>query len=75
LLAVFDGASPCSEAPRHLDRLRRIRELLRKRSGPDASGTHLLCLSGAGFTHDLRAVAAADPAVQLIDLDRLYRGE
>jgi AAA+ ATPase superfamily predicted ATPase len=59
----------------HLDRLRRIRELLDKRSGPHVPGARLLCFSGAGFTDELRTIAAADPTVQLVGLDRLYQGE
>ncbi|MGW0823919.1 hypothetical protein [Streptomyces sp. NPDC002845] len=59
----------------HLDRLRRIRELLRGRPGLHAPDTRLLCFSGAGFTGELRALADADPTVQLVGLDRLYEGD
>jgi hypothetical protein len=36
--------------------------------------TRLLFCSAAGFTDDLRARAAADPSIVLVDLDRLYHG-
>jgi AAA+ ATPase superfamily predicted ATPase len=53
----------------HLDRLRRVRELLGRR----AEGARLLCFSGAGFAADLRAEARRGN-VELVDLDRLYGG-
>lgn len=52
-----------------LDRLRRVRELL----GDRARGSRLLCFGGAGFTPELHAAAGSD--VELVDLDRLYRGD
>jgi len=55
----------------HLERLRRARHLLEVK-GYDTSATRLACYSGAGFDPDLRDVAAADPLVQLVGLDRLY---
>ncbi|SFB85231.1 hypothetical protein [Streptomyces aidingensis] len=55
-------------------RLERIRELLRAREGMAAEAARPLCFGGAGFTEELRAVAEADPSVQLIGLDRLYDG-
>jgi AAA+ ATPase superfamily predicted ATPase len=75
LLAIGEAKWNETMGTGHLDRLRRIRELLRKRSGTDAAGTRLLCFSGAGFSDGLRAAAGADPSVQLVDLERLYRGE
>ncbi|WP_436786453.1 AAA family ATPase [Yinghuangia sp. YIM S10712] len=59
----------------HLERLGRIRDLLRARSGVDAAQTRLLLFSGAGFTDDLHRTADADPSVQLVDLARLYVAE
>lgn len=56
----------------HLDRLRRARELLSVK-GERAADATLACYSGAGFSTELRAVAASDPRVLLVDLDRLYR--
>jgi hypothetical protein len=58
----------------HLDRLRRARDLLAV-GGHRTADTVLACYSGAGFTSDLEAVAAADRRVALIDLARLYRAD
>lgn len=57
----------------HLDRLRRARDLLSVR-GHQASDAILACYSGAGFTSELAAVAAADRRVLLVDLELLYQG-
>lgn len=54
----------------HLNRLRRIRELLGTRAVP---GCRLLAFSGAGFAPELRTGEASCDVV-LVDLDRLYRG-
>ncbi|MEV5414069.1 ATP-binding protein [Thermopolyspora sp. NPDC052614] len=56
---------------RHLDRLRRARDLLAVKSY-DTSQTVLVCYSGAGFDPALQAQAAADDRIRLIDLRRLY---
>ena len=58
----------------HIRRLAHIRELLRQRGDIRAHGTRLLCFSGAGFSRELVAAARADPAVQLVGLQRLYEG-
>lgn len=55
----------------HLERLRRARDLLAVK-GYDTSATRLACYSAAGFDRELSDLAAADPVVQLIGLDRLY---
>ena len=55
---------------RHLDRLRRARDLLSVR-GYDTTGAWLACYSGSGFDHELRAAAGRD-RVLLVDLARLY---
>jgi uncharacterized protein len=57
----------------HLDRLRRARDLLSVR-GHEAADAILACYGGAGFTAELRTVAATDPRVLLVDLARLYQG-
>jgi uncharacterized protein len=54
---------------RHVDRLRRARDLLAVK-GFNTRGTILACYSGAGFSDDLRA--AQDRDVRLIGLDQLY---
>jgi AAA+ ATPase superfamily predicted ATPase len=57
---------------RHLERLRRARELLAVK-GFDTSRTVLICYSGAGFDDELRAEAmATEGRVLLVDLARLY---
>ncbi|HWM06390.1 MAG TPA: hypothetical protein VNP92_28955 [Actinophytocola sp.] len=58
----------------HLDRLRRIRQLLVAQDRPGAESTRLLCFSGTGFTAELRA-AERDGQVSCIGLDRLYTVE
>ena len=55
----------------HLDRLRRIRELLSANGKHDAARTRLVCFSGAGFTAELREMAERGEA-DLIGLDDLY---
>ncbi|MFE9093636.1 ATP-binding protein [Streptomyces sp. NPDC007264] len=77
LLAIGEAKWNDTMGLAHLERLRRIRHLLASRAtGTTASDrTRLLCFSGAGFTDDLRGIADRDPAVQLVDLNRLYEGE
>jgi uncharacterized protein len=84
VLGVADGKTPLlaiGEAKwnvvmgrRHVDRLAAIRELIRTTGRYDASATRLLCFSGAGFTPELRALAAQTPDIALIDAAALYRG-
>jgi uncharacterized protein len=57
---------------RHLERLRRARDLLSVK-GYDTAATILACYSGAGFTDALTSQAAADPRVLLVGLERLYQ--
>ncbi|GII02877.1 ATP-binding protein [Planobispora takensis] len=56
---------------RHLERLRTARDLLAVRKH-DTEGTRLICYGGAGFDDDLRAAAADDTRIVLVDLPRLY---
>lgn len=56
---------------RHLDRLRRARDLLAVK-GYDMTSTRLTCYSGAGFDVALAEAASADPHVRLVDLGDLY---
>ena len=51
---------------RHVERLRRARELL----GPRAAGARLLLVAGGGFEE----AVLADPEVETVDLARLYKG-
>jgi uncharacterized protein len=57
---------------RHLDRLRRARDLLSVK-GFQTAGTRLACYSGTGFSRGLRTLAASEPRVLLVGLDRLYQ--
>jgi uncharacterized protein len=57
---------------RHLDRLRRARDLLSVR-GYDTRETTLACYSGAGFEPPLLDVARTDPSVRLVGTEDLYR--
>ncbi len=52
--------------PRHVGRLRRVRELL----GPRAAGARLLLVGSGGFAGG----AGHEPEVELVDLKRLYDG-
>ncbi|WP_370270825.1 ATP-binding protein [Streptomyces sp. V4I8] len=56
----------------HLERLRRIRALLTAQGRHGAENAKLACYSGAGFTDELRAQAAHDPAIVLVGLEDLY---
>lgn len=55
-----------------LGRLHRACELVTTR-GYDTRTARLTCYSGAGFDHQLRAAAANDSRVQLVELADLYR--
>lgn len=58
---------------RHVERLGRARDILAAQ-GYDTRETILACYSGAGFADDLRAAAADDERLLLVDLERLYQG-
>lgn len=57
---------------RHLERLRRARDLLSVK-GYDTAATILACYGGAGFSDELKSLAATDPRVLLAGLDQLYQ--
>ncbi len=57
----------------HLHRLEHVRSLLVTR-GRDAKGAKLLAFSASGFDRALTNEARGRADVELIDLDRLYRG-
>ncbi|WP_045877996.1 ATP-binding protein [Pseudofrankia sp. DC12] len=59
----------------HLDRLRRGTRLVEQTNNLDVSSTRLLLFSAVGFTDQLRAGAASDRNVVLVDLGRLYEGD
>jgi hypothetical protein len=54
---------------RHVERLRRARDLLAV-NGFDTRDTVLTCYSGAGFERELQAGQRHD--IRLVGLDRLY---
>jgi hypothetical protein len=56
---------------RHVERLRRARDLLAVK-GFDTRDTVLSCFSGAGFSRDLHAAQSDD--IRLVGLDQLYAG-
>jgi AAA+ ATPase superfamily predicted ATPase len=56
----------------HLDRLRRIKELIANGGRYDTSRTRLVCYSGAGFAPELLEASTAGH-VTLVGLDDLYR--
>ncbi len=58
----------------HLERLRRIRQLLVAQDRDGAQSARLLCFSGAGFATELRA-AERDGQVSCVGLDSLYAAE
>ncbi|MEU8265615.1 ATP-binding protein [Sphaerisporangium sp. NPDC049002] len=55
----------------HLERLKRIRDLIRRNDKYDTSETRLACYSGAGFSEDL-VRAGRRGEVELVGLDDLY---
>ncbi|MGW0608647.1 AAA family ATPase [Streptomyces sp. NPDC002644] len=72
LLAIGEAKWNDTMGIAHIDRLRRIRDLIARSGRYDTSRTRLLCFSGAGFDDKARAAAAADPGVGLIGLPELY---
>ena len=54
---------------RHLDRLRRARDLLAVK-GLDTRDAVLCCYSGAGFSRELQAARGHD--IRLVGLDQVY---
>lgn len=56
---------------RHVDRLRRARDLLAVK-GYQTERTVLACYSGEGFSDGLVALAGREPRILLVGLDRLY---
>ncbi len=55
--------------PRHVERLRRARDLLAVK-GFDTRETVLSCYSGAGLRPELQA--AQNPDIRLVGLDQIY---
>lgn len=74
LLAIGEAKWQENMTTSHLNRLERIRDLLRAGGKPGAGNARLLLFSGTGFNDALMERAANDPSVQLIGLERLYYG-
>jgi hypothetical protein len=66
LLAIGQATWGDEIGQRHVERLDRIRSILRNRTDIDASGCHLILFSGGGFADGL------PPDVHLVDLLQLY---
>jgi hypothetical protein len=87
-VAVFGMGSPSSRTPllavgeatwgqvmgtAHLQRLRRVVQIVERSGRYDTSDVVLTCFSGAGFTAELVTEAATQPdRVVLVGLDDLY---
>jgi hypothetical protein len=71
LLAIGEAKWGETMGVAHLDRLRRILELVRAGQRYRSDETKLVCFSGAGFTADLVAAERAGEVI-LVDLHRLY---
>lgn len=56
----------------HLDRLRRIRDLLSAQGRPGAATARLACFSAAGFSAQLATAAAESPDIMLVGPSDLY---
>jgi hypothetical protein len=83
VIGIADGAKPpllaIGEAKwndtiglGHIERLKKIRDLITKAGRYDTTGTKLLCFSGADFNGNAHAAAQDSPDVRLIDLPTLY---
>lgn len=75
LLAIGEARWQETVTGSHLRKLEHIRDLLVARGDPGAETARLFLFSGAGFSDTLMKRAEGDPTIQLIGLDRLYRGE
>lgn len=73
LLSIGEAKWGAVMGVEHLDRLRRVRDLLVAQDRPGAARARPACYSGAGFTDELRHAEEAGEVV-LIDLARLYTG-
>jgi len=71
LLAIGEATWNKQMGLGHLERLRRIRDVLAGGEKFDTSRTRLLCFSGAGFTDDLKQVCQRGD-VDLVGLEDLY---
>lgn len=72
LLAIGEAEWNDTIGIAHIDRLRRLRELIAQIARYDTTHTRLVCFSGTGFNDKARAAADASPDISLIDLPTLY---
>jgi AAA+ ATPase superfamily predicted ATPase len=72
LLAIGEAKWGQTMGISHLNRLRRIRDLLTAQGRHDAAVARLVCYSGHGFTDDLLQAADRDDAIVLVTVDDLY---
>ncbi len=71
LLAIGEAKWNDTMGAGHVERLRKIRDMIGAAGRYDTADTRLLCFSGTGFNDNARA-AAASGDVRLIDLPMLY---
>ncbi|MBE3199738.1 ATP-binding protein [Frankia sp. CH37] len=74
LLAIGEAKWGETMGLAHVDRLRRIRELLSAQGRPGADTARLVCFSAAGFGESLVTAAAQSPDVLLVGPSDLYTG-
>ncbi|MFI9533016.1 ATP-binding protein [Nocardia fusca] len=75
ILAIGEAKNHAVVGEKQVNRLDRIRDLLVQRDPRASRQTKLLLFTGYDFTPELRAVADSRDDVELIDLERLYRGD
>lgn len=71
LLAIGEAKWNDVMGEAHIDRLRRVRDVIARNGRYDTGPTRLLCFSGAGFNDKARRAAESDE-VTLVDLPMLY---
>lgn len=74
LLAIGEAKWNDIMGAAHVERLRRIRDLVTEAGRYDTAHTRLFCFSGAGFNDKAHAVARDNPDVELIGVADLYGG-
>ena len=74
LLAIGEAKSNEIVGIGHVERLRRIRELLIAQGRPGAERLTLMCFSGTGFTPQIERLAADSDDIILVGLSQIYGG-
>lgn len=75
ILAIGAAKNHAVVGEKQVSRLDRIRDLLVQRDPRASRQTKLLLFTGYDFTPELRTVTDSRDDVELIDLERLYRGD